>query len=164
MMKIYAVKSCPHYFMASFSYNDIMVVHLLSRRFSGIPEGIVEDAERRYAASVGTPSPRRSSHNGEGRTGSGSSQALLGAGLGGVARHFAAIPEVNVRVGELPGTSGASPALGSDGRPRILIDRIAALERLVPSHLQRLHATAAGEAGTAHSTRSAPEGERPAPA
>ena len=45
---------------------------------------------------------------------------------------------------------------GPDGRPRILIDRIAALERMVPAHMKRL--PQANAPGPAPSNRSAPEG------
>jgi hypothetical protein len=127
-----------------------MCIH---RRFSGITEEVIEETERRLAVSRSGSQTGSNGNSGQLATIASFSNAnpIFSSPHG-----VSTIYENNAARAGFPKTVGG--AVGPDGRPRILIDRIAALERMVPAHMKRLQANATGSAAPAHSNRSAPEG------
>ncbi len=122
----------------------VMLLH--SKRFSGVPEELVEEVARKYVASISSGgsqnSMRRDSHGDPG---------------------MPSIPESKPTVG--------FKSTGTPEKPRALIQRVAELEKRLPPHMERLNngakllhhhhdgaPSSAAAAGPAHSSKSAPEG------
>lgn len=142
----------PYLLFASDHDHLTCVVRHSCRRFSGITEEVIEETERRLAVS------RSGSQSGGSVNGSSGQLAPIASfSNGNVLTTPQGVSTIYENAGGVPRTVGG--ATGPDGRPRILIDRIAALERMVPAHMKRLQqAGTAGGAPPAHSNRSAPEG------
>ena len=129
---------------------------IVFRRHSGVPEDLIEEVSRRYAASVG-------SGGGGSTTGS-----IAGGSHDG--SPFPTIHEASSRA-ELAAAGGGGHGASSAAKSRTLVERITELERRLPPHIERLKNGALGAGvvppqptfasplgGGAHSNKSAPEG------